>query len=65
MARSQIRTLRSEADYNSALGQIERYFDNEPEPGTPEADRFDHLALVIEDYESRHWPSDAPPSRIS
>src|SRR6185503_19842162 len=28
--------------------------------GTPEADRFDLLALVIEDYEKRNWPIDPP-----
>ena len=58
-----IRPLRSEADYDAALEAIETYFVNEPEPGTPEADRFDLLALVIADYERRHWeiePPDAP-----
>jgi antitoxin component HigA of HigAB toxin-antitoxin module len=47
-----VRPLRSKADYEAALDTIERYFDNEPKPGTPEADRFDLLALVIEDYET-------------
>lgn len=46
----------SSADYDAALIEIERYFDSEPTPGTPEADRFDLLALVIEDYERKHWP---------
>jgi len=55
-----IRPLRSEADYDAALEQIERYFENEPEPGTPEADRFDLLALVIEDYERKRWPIEPP-----
>ena len=56
MAKKMIRPLRSEADYNAALDEIERYFENEPRPGTPEADRFDLLALIIEDYERQHWP---------
>jgi len=60
MARKMIRPLRSEADYESALDEIERYFDSEPKPGTPEADRFDLLALVIEDYERRCWPIEPP-----
>ncbi len=55
-----IRPLRSEADYDAALKAIEAYFVNEPEPGAPEADRFDLLALVIADYESRHWKIDPP-----
>jgi antitoxin component HigA of HigAB toxin-antitoxin module len=49
MAIKVIRPLRSEADYNAALEEVERYFENEPKPGTPEADRFDLLALIIED----------------
>lgn len=44
MAIKVIRPIRSEADYDAALEEIERYFENEPEPGTPEADRFDLLA---------------------
>ena len=60
MAKKVIRPLRTEADYDAALDEIERYFDNEPKPGTPEADRFDLLALVVEDYERRNWPIDPP-----
>jgi HTH-type transcriptional regulator/antitoxin HigA len=55
-----IRPLRSEADYDAALSDIERYFEAEPQLGTPEADRFDLLALVIADYETKHWPIDPP-----
>ena len=55
-----IRPLRSEADYDVALKEIERYFETEPESGTPEADSFDLLALVIADYEAKHWPIDPP-----
>jgi HTH-type transcriptional regulator/antitoxin HigA len=60
MAKKMIRPLRSEADYDAALEEIERYFENEPKPGTEEADRFDLLALVIEDYERKRWPIDLP-----
>ena len=60
MAKKIIRPLHSEADYDVALNEIERYFENEPKPGTPEADRFDLLALVIEDYERKRWPIEPP-----
>ncbi len=60
MAKKVIRPLRSEADYNTALEEIERYFENEPKLGTPEGDRFDLLALIIEDYERKRWPIDPP-----
>ncbi|EPY01458.1 transcription regulator with HTH domain [Magnetospirillum fulvum MGU-K5] len=56
-----IRPLRCEVDYEKALSEIERFFENEPEPGTSEADEFDLLALMISDYEATNWPID--PSR--
>jgi len=55
-----IRPLRSEADYDAALKAIETYFDHEPRPGSEASDRFDLLALVIADYEARHWAIEAP-----
>ena len=60
MSKRAIRPLRSQADYEAALDEIERYFDNEPKPGTSAVDRFDLLALVIEDYEKKRWPIDPP-----
>jgi HTH-type transcriptional regulator / antitoxin HigA len=60
MAKKMIRPIRSEADYDEALEEIEQYFENEPKPGTSEADRFDLLALTIEDYERKRWPIDPP-----
>ena len=56
----EIRPLRSEADYDAALSDIAFYFQSEPVPGTVEADKFDLLALVIADYEAKHWPIDPP-----
>lgn len=55
-----IRPIRTEADYDWALGEIAPYFDAEPAKGTPEADRFDVLAELIGAYESRHWSIDLP-----
>ena len=55
-----VRPLRSEADYDMALAEIERFFDIEPKPGTPATDRFDLLALLIEDYENKRWPIEPP-----
>ena len=55
--------IRSEADYEAALQVISSYFDNEPAPGTPEADHFEILAMLIEKYESEHYPV-LPPDPI-
>jgi HTH-type transcriptional regulator / antitoxin HigA len=60
MAKKMIRPLRSEDDYDAALDQIEWYFENEPKPGTPAADRFDLLALIVEDYERKRWSIEPP-----
>jgi HTH-type transcriptional regulator/antitoxin HigA len=55
-----IRPIRTEADYAWAIAEITRYFDNEPEVGSPDGDRFDVLATLIEAYEDRHYPISAP-----
>jgi HTH-type transcriptional regulator/antitoxin HigA len=52
--------LRTEADYDAALAAIEPLFEKEPEPGSPDADEFELLLLVIGDYERRHWPIEPP-----
>ena len=51
-----VRPIRTEADFQWALAEIAHYFDNQPEPGTPDADRFDVLAELIEAYENRQFP---------
>ena len=53
-----IHPIRTEADYEAALKDIETYFDRAPEPGSSEADRFDVLATLIEAYERERWPID-------
>lgn len=50
-----VHPIRSEADYDAALVEIQRYFDEPPPLGTEEAERFDLLATVIEAYEAEHW----------
>jgi HTH-type transcriptional regulator/antitoxin HigA len=60
-----IRPIRTEADYDWALREIEPYFEREPEKGTPDADRFDVLAALIESYESHnHRIEPAPPIEV-
>ena len=55
-----IRPIKTEADYDWALAEIEKYFDRQPEVGSPEGDRFDVLATLIEAYENEHYPISAP-----
>lgn len=55
-----IRPVKTEADYDWAIAEITHYFDNEPAIGSPEADRFDVLAALIEAYEAKHYPIEEP-----
>ncbi len=57
-----VRPIRTEADHQWALKQIEAYFDNQPEPGSPDGDRFDVLCTLVEAYENKAHPvPDADP----
>jgi HTH-type transcriptional regulator/antitoxin HigA len=51
MAQKIIRPLRSEREYEAAIDEIEAFFEKEPKKGSLEADRFNLLALAIEDYD--------------
>ena len=55
-----IHPIKTETDYRAALREVSPYFENEPEPGTPKGDRFDILLTLIEAYEAKHHPIDAP-----
>jgi HTH-type transcriptional regulator/antitoxin HigA len=48
-----IRPSQSQADYDWAMAEIARYFENGPEVSSPEGDRFDVLATLIEAYEEK------------
>ncbi|WP_225225880.1 helix-turn-helix domain-containing protein [Komarekiella delphini-convector] len=52
------RAIRTEADYRAALDEIERLFD--AELNTPEFDRLEVLTTLVEAYEQRHYPIEAP-----
>jgi len=51
-----VRTLRDEDEYRAALKAIRPYFDDEPDPGTMEAENFDAIFMLIENYEAKHYP---------
>jgi HTH-type transcriptional regulator/antitoxin HigA len=55
-----IHPIRTEADHRAALRQISALMETDPEPGTPEGDRLDILATLVQAYEARHFPIGAP-----
>ncbi|MBM3136749.1 MAG: transcriptional regulator [Chloroflexi bacterium] len=54
----EIKPIRSEVDYQAALKEIERLF--ESQSGTPEGDRMDVLATLVEAYEAKLFPIPEP-----
>ena len=54
----EIRPIKTEADYEAALAEIAQSMDAEPD--TPEYDRLDVLATLVEAYEDKVHPIEAP-----
>jgi HTH-type transcriptional regulator/antitoxin HigA len=54
----EIRPIRSRRDYQEALREVERLWEA-PEK-SPEANRLEVVALLIEDYERKHFPIEDP-----
>ena len=50
--------IHTEADYNTALNRIEEIFD--AKPGTPEGDELEILGILVDEFEKRHFPINAP-----
>ena len=53
-----IKPIRTESDYQSALRRLEEIFD--APIGTLESDEADILGLLIDEYEKKHYPIDTP-----
>lgn len=54
----EIRPIKTEADYQAALAEIEQLF--EAAPDTPSGDRLDVLTTLVEAYEERHYSLPLP-----
>ncbi len=53
-----IKPIKTENDYQAALKRLEIIFD--AEIGTKESDEADVLGLMIDDYEKKYYPIEAP-----
>jgi HTH-type transcriptional regulator/antitoxin HigA len=58
MTATEIRPIRTKRDYEAALTEIERLWGAKAK--TPEGDRLDVLATLIDAYETEHYPMDPP-----
>ena len=54
MKKIKIKPIRTKRDYDAALEKIERLWG--ARLGTPDGDRLDMLATLIEAYEAAHYP---------
>jgi HTH-type transcriptional regulator / antitoxin HigA len=55
---SELKPIRTKADHNKALAEVERLWGSKS--GTPNGDRLDVLATLIDAYEAQHYPIDPP-----
>jgi HTH-type transcriptional regulator/antitoxin HigA len=53
-----IKPIKTKADYRAALKKIEKLMSAEAD--TPEGERLDVLATLVEAYERKHFPMDLP-----
>ena len=56
----QFRLIKNDADYETALAELEELIDANPAVGTPEADHLAILSLVIGKYEEEAYPVELP-----
>jgi HTH-type transcriptional regulator/antitoxin HigA len=53
-----IKPIKTEADYKLALTRLEEIFDSPI--GTLESDEADIVGLMVDEYEKKHYPIEAP-----
>jgi len=54
----QIHPIHTEQDYENALARIEEIFD--ARPGTKDGDELEILGILVDEYEKKHFPIEAP-----
>jgi len=53
-----IKAIKTESDYNSALGRLEEIF--HAPSNSPEGDEAEIISILIEKYEDEYYPIEAP-----
>ena len=56
----EIKPIRTDADYKATLREVSGLIDLDPEPATPEGDRLDILATLVQAYERSTTRSPCP-----
>ncbi len=55
-----IRPIRTNADYKATLKEVSALMESDPDLGTPAGDRLDILVTLVQAYEAKYLPIDAP-----
>jgi HTH-type transcriptional regulator / antitoxin HigA len=55
-----IRPIRTKADYKATLAEVSALMAADPAPRTPQGDRLDVLATLVQVYEAKHFPIGKP-----
>ncbi len=56
----EIKPIKTEADYDAVLQEVERLMDTDVEPNTPDGDHLEVLVTLVEAYEAKHHPMELP-----
>jgi len=54
------RVIHTDAEHREALAALDRLLELDPDPGTPDADELELLALTVESYEKERFPIASP-----
>jgi HTH-type transcriptional regulator / antitoxin HigA len=54
----ELKPIKNEKDYRKALKRLEEIFD--AKYGTPESDELEILSLLVDNYENKYYPIEAP-----
>jgi len=54
----ELKPIKTKTDYRAALKRLEEIFD--AKRGTPESDELEILGLMVDNYENKHYPIEAP-----
>jgi HTH-type transcriptional regulator/antitoxin HigA len=55
-----IKLIKNENDYDTALNRVDELMELDPEIGTKESDELEVLVLLIEKYEEKNWSISTP-----
>jgi HTH-type transcriptional regulator/antitoxin HigA len=55
-----MKIIKTAEAHHAALAELEKLMRKNPAPGSAAADRLELLALLVEDYEKKHFPIPSP-----